>query len=130
MAEQKGNKAEAGQVRIVEALAATGNLPVGRGGEKLSRLLAEGDEIREALAAGYSIKDVWTFLRDDGRVDLSYSLFSQYVRTKLHLQPRAGFEKLRVSPEDGGPEKPQLTAEQKRHNMLIHGNEEGIPQQS
>ena len=37
-----------------------------------------------------------TACRDEGVIDLSYSLFSEYVRTKLQLRPRLGFEEVEV----------------------------------
>ena len=128
MATRGQNQSKATGSKLLERLAEGGKVPGSRGGKKLQAFLEHGEEIREALQAGYSVKDVWSTLKEDGDVDLSYPLFSQYVRTKLDLRPRTGFEEVSVSPKDEEPKKPELTEEQKRHNMLIHGNPEGIPQ--
>lgn len=121
----KDSEKAAQPVGILDGLAARGKIPGSRGGKKLSRFLEQGDEIRVALAEGYSVKDVWEYLRDQGSIDLSYSLFSQYVRTKLQMRPRHGFEKVEVVGEGQAPPEPELTEEEKHENMLVHGNPMG-----
>ena len=124
MAGQAGKSAK-GEA-FLERLATEGRIPGSRGGEKLKSFLEHGDNIREALAADYSVKDVWESLRQSGEVVLSYSLFSQYVRTKLQLRPRHGFEKVEVLGEgEAKSAEPELTEEQKRRNMMVHGNPTG-----
>ena len=88
--------------------------------------MAREDEIRKALTAGFSVKDVYDCLRDEGAIDLSYSLFSEYVRTNLQLRPRLGFEEVEVVGKgELGVREPELTEEEKRHNKLVHGHPEG-----
>ena len=113
-------------VDILDRLQALGKMPGSRGGKKLSKFMAREDEIRKALTAGFSVKDVYDCLWDEGVIDLSYSLFSEYVRTKLQLRPRLGFEEVEVVGKgESGVREPQLTEEEKRHNKLVHGHPEG-----
>ena len=113
-------------VDILDRLQALGKMPGSRGGKKLSKFMAREDEIRKALTAGFSVKDVYDCLRDEGAIDLSYSLFSEYVRTKLQLRPRLGFEEVEVVGKgESGVREPELTEEEKRHNKLVHGHPEG-----
>ena len=113
-------------VDILDRLQALGKIPGSRGGKKLSKFMAREDEIRKALTAGFSVKDVYDCLRDEGAIDLSYSLFSEYVRTKLQLRPRLGFEEVEVVGKgELGVREPELTEEEKRHNKLVHGHPEG-----
>ena len=113
-------------VDILDRLQALGKMPGSRGGKKLSKFMAREDEIRKALTAGFSVKDVYDCLRDEGAIDLSYSLFSEYVRTNLQLRPRLGFEEVEVVGKgELGVREPELTEEEKRHNKLVHGHPEG-----
>ena len=117
-----------GKVNILDRLQARGRIPGTRGGTKLSKFMAREEEIREALAAGYSIKDVYDCLQDEGVIDLSYSLFSEYVRTKLQMRQRQGFERVKVIAEgETVVQEPQLTEEERKRNMMVHGNPEGRP---
>ena len=84
---------------FLERLVAEGRV-AGGGGEKLRAFLAHDVEIHGALQAGYSVKDVWESLRQSGEVDLSYPLFSQYVKMKLKLEPKRRFEKVEVVSRD------------------------------
>ena len=113
-------------VDILDRLQALGKMPGSRGGKKLSKFMAREDEIRKALGAGYSVRDVYNCLRDEGAIDLSYSLFNEYVRTKLQLRLRLGFEEVEVVGKgESGVRESQLTEEEKRHNKLVHGHPEG-----
>ena len=113
-------------VDILDRLKVLGKMPGSRGGKKLSKFMAREDEIRKALTAGFSVKDVYDCLRGEDFIDLSYSLFSEYVRTKLQLRPRLGFEEVEVVGKgESGVREPQLTEEEKRHNKLVHGHPEG-----
>ena len=117
MAEGKGKRG-ASPDDFLKELESSGRIPGGRGGKKLRSFLDHGEHIRKALEAGYTVKDVWTALRSDGRVLLSYSLFSEYVRTKLRLEPR------RVLQEPEGGAEPQLSDEARRHRELVYGTPE------
>ena len=128
MVAKNSETAPKGTVNILNRLQARGKIPGSRGGTKLSKFLARKEEIRQALAAGYSIKDVHDCLQDEGVIDLSYSLFSEYVRTKLQMRQRQGFERVKVIAEgETIVQEPQLTEEEKKRNMLVHGNPEGRP---
>ena len=57
---------------------------------------------------------------------LSYSLFSEYVRTKLRLEPRRGFRALAGGGEDDGDGADrQLSERERHHNALVHDNPDG-----
>ncbi len=128
MVAKNSETAPKGKVNILDRLQARGRIPGTRGGTKLSKFMAREEEIREALAAGYSIKDVYDCLQDEGVIDLSYSLFSEYVRTKLQMRQRQGFERVKVIAEgETVVQEPQLTEEEKKRNMMVHGNPEGRP---
>ena len=128
MVAKNSETAPKGKVNILDRLQARGRIPGTRGGTKLSKFMAREEEIREALAAGYSIKDVYDCLQDEGVIDLSYSLFSEYVRTKLQMRQRQGFERVKVIAEgETTIQEPQLTEEEKKQNMMVHGNPEGRP---
>ena len=128
MVAKNSETAPKGKVNILDRLQARGRIPGTRGGTKLSKFMAREEEIREALAAGYSIKDVYDCLQDEGVIDLSYSLFSEYVRTKLQMRQRQGFERVKVIAEgETITQEPQLTEEEKKRNMMVHGNPEGRP---
>ncbi len=128
MVAKNSETAPKGKVNILDRLQARGRIPGTRGGTKLSKFMAREEEIREALAAGYSIKDVYDCLQDEGVIDLSYSLFSEYVRTKLQMRQRQGFERVKVIAEgETVVQEPQLTEEERKRNMMVHGNPEGRP---
>ena len=128
MVAKNSETAPKGKVNILDRLQARGRIPGTRGGTKLSKFMAREEEIREALAAGYSIKDVYDCLQDEGVIDLSYSLFSEYVRTKLQMRQRQGFERVKVIAEgETIIQEPQLTEEERKRNMMVHGNPEGRP---
>ena len=121
--EKLGNGAERQGQHPGSVAGAEGRIPGTRGGTKLSKFMAREEEIREALAAGYSIKDVYDCLQDEGVIDLSYSLFSEYVRTKLQMRQRQGFERVKVIAEgETVVQEPQLTEEERKRNMMVHGN--------
>ena len=112
-------------VDVVADLLALGKIPGGRGGKKLSKFMAQETQIRKALASGFSVKDVYEYLRGRGLIDLSYSLFSLYVRTKLQLRPRQGFEEVRiVGDREAGALGSELTEEERRHNEMVYGHPE------
>ena len=50
-------------VDILDRLQALGKMPGSRGGKKLSKFMAREDEIRKALTAGFSVKDVYDCLQ-------------------------------------------------------------------
>ena len=115
MVAENSETAPKDRVNILNRLQARGKIPGSRGGTKLSKFLARKEEIRQALAAGYSIKDVYDCLQDEGVIDLSYSLFSEYVRTKLQMRQRRGFERVKVIAEgETIVQEPQLTEEEKK----------------
>ena len=112
--------------RFLERLTSEGRTAGSRGGDKLKAFMANADEIRGALDAGFSVKDVWQSLRESGEVVLSYSLFSQYVKSKLRLEPRRRFEQVGVIPKgEVKASEPELTAEEKHYNELVYGTPTG-----
>jgi hypothetical protein len=67
--------------------------------------LAQADEIKEALEAGYTQRAIWTLLRDKGLLSSSYAWFCQNVATLINPEARsvskkakAGSPKFRHSP--------------------------------
>lgn len=41
--------------------------------------LAQQDEIAQALAAGWTVKDIWRTLSEEGRITVCYQSFCEYV---------------------------------------------------
>jgi hypothetical protein len=68
--------------------------------------LAQADEIKEALEAGYTQRAIWTLLRDKGLLSSSYAWFCQNVATlinpdtgrSIYKKAKAGSPKFRHSP--------------------------------
>ncbi|MGY6215753.1 TraK family protein [Methylolobus aquaticus] len=50
----------------------------GRGVQRAA-FLAQKNEIAQALAAGWSVKDIWRTLSDEGRIRVGYQAFCEYV---------------------------------------------------
>ena len=62
--------------RIAERVASTeGNL---RRAQRVA-FLAHKDEIAQALAAGWTVKDIWRTLSEEGRITVCYQSFCEYV---------------------------------------------------
>jgi Family of unknown function (DUF5338) len=52
--------------------------PVNSRGHRAA-FFAQKDEIAQALAAGWSVKDVWRTLSEEGRITVGYPAFNDYV---------------------------------------------------
>ena len=48
-------------------------------GAQRAAFLAQKEEIAEALAAGWSVKDIWRTLSEEGRIRVGYQAFCEYV---------------------------------------------------
>ena len=48
-------------------------------GAQRAAFLAQKDEIAQALAAGWSVKDIWRTLSEEGRIRVGYQAFCEYV---------------------------------------------------
>jgi len=51
-----------------------------RTGKGRREFLALKDEIEDALRNGYTIKEIWEFLQEEGMLSIKYSSFYYYVR--------------------------------------------------
>jgi len=49
--------------------------------------LANIEEIRQALDNGWSVKDIWEALKEDGRIPFGYQAFLGYVKRLIRNQP-------------------------------------------
>lgn len=49
--------------------------------------LAVRADVVKALEAGYSIKTVWAFLKDEGRITSSYEMFRRHVQRHIKKEP-------------------------------------------
>lgn len=56
--------------------------------KNLASFLAVRDDIREALAAGFTLMAVWTNLCDEGRIELGYDAFLNYVSRYIRRDKR------------------------------------------
>lgn len=62
------------------------NKQPGRAGKNRAAFLAIRDEVRKSLDDGWSVKEVWQTLYDEGAINFRYDAFIGYVR-KLIRQP-------------------------------------------
>ena len=67
--------------------------------------LAVRTDVVKALEAGYSIKTIWAFLKDQGRITSSYEMFRRH--TQRHI-------KKALSPHLGDQAKGEKSAQQER----------------
>ncbi len=45
------------------------------------------EEIKEVLEGGWTIKDIWEALREEGRISFGYEVFRGYVKRMIPAQP-------------------------------------------
>jgi hypothetical protein len=49
--------------------------------------LAVKDEIAEALAEGWSARQIWELLKEEGRISFGYAWFARCVQIHIHKRP-------------------------------------------
>jgi len=54
--------------------------PQGKRGLGKTQFLAQQEEIKLALDKGWSAKDIWQHLYDEGSITIQYVLFSRYIK--------------------------------------------------
>ncbi len=67
------------------------------------------EEIKEVLEGGWTIKDIWEALREEGRISYGYEVFRGYVKRMIPAQPAkpATLEKsVETTRSDSGGEGP------------------------
>ena len=57
----------------------TGRKTPSRSGMNRSAFLALRDEVKEAIADGWPVKEIWATLYEEGKVSFSYETFRTYV---------------------------------------------------
>lgn len=75
----------------IAARSATVRLVPGRATSGLNRatFMVLREDIRQALRDGWSMRQVWLTLRDEGKVDFGYQAFRRYVRLLAEVEPSA-----------------------------------------
>ncbi len=61
--------------------------PLNQKARNRAAFLANMEEIRQALDDGWSVKDVWEALREEGRIPFGYQAFLGYVKRLIRSQP-------------------------------------------
>ncbi len=68
------------------------------------------EEIKEVLGGGWTIKDIWEALTEEGRISFGYEVFRGYVKRMIPAQPAkpAILERsvVETTPSDSGGEGP------------------------
>ncbi len=59
-----------------------------RGDGNLVRFLAVREDVSAAVASGFTIKTIWTNMREAGRIDFSYHTFLRYVKRHVRTPSR------------------------------------------
>lgn len=59
------------------------SLPAERKGRGLQAFISQMDEIQTALNDGYTVKDIWQILHEEGRMPIQYRAFTSYVNRYL-----------------------------------------------
>jgi hypothetical protein len=67
--------------------------------------LALKPEIQAALKEGWNAKEVWSLLKDEGKIGVSYSVFLRYIRE--YITSSAGGHLQLQPPIDGGGDSPE-----------------------
>lgn len=75
-----------------------------------SVVLAYGQEIRDALARGYTLKDVWETLSSEGILRVGYQQFAYLVRCYLSTQRVEGELKVSKQSDDQAQRSADTTA--------------------
>lgn len=67
--------------------------------------LAVRADVVTALEAGYSVKTVWAFLKDEGRITSSYEAFRRHVQRHIRSGQKGGTKGRQAapSPADASP---------------------------
>lgn len=65
---------------LTERLAARATKTALEKGQGRSAFLALKPEIQAALKEGWNAKEVWSLLKDEGKIGVSYSVFLRYIR--------------------------------------------------
>lgn len=67
--------------------------------------LAVRADVVTALEAGYSVKTVWAFLKDEGRITSSYEAFRRHVQRHIRSSQKGGTvaKQAAPSPADASP---------------------------
>jgi hypothetical protein len=92
--------------RLVDRVAAkaTTNKTQQRG-EGRAAFLVHKAEIEEALLAGWTVRNVWETLHDEGKISISYVAFTTYVRRYLpavKAAPKAEAVRPKAPPKSSG----------------------------
>ena len=94
---------------------------------KLSAFIRHEDEIRQALEDGYTVKEVWLFMRERGVMEASYNTFTGYVRKRLGIMSgrihKDGASVSVVEPEPVGSEGRKI--DQRAYELVLPKPEEG-----
>ena len=94
---------------------------------KLSAFIRHEDEIRQALEDGYTVKEVWLFMRERGVMEASYNTFTGYVRTRLGIKSGRIHQEVSpvsaVEPEPVGSEGRKI--DQRAYELVLPKPEEG-----
>ncbi|EKN4882334.1 TPA: TraK family protein [Yersinia enterocolitica] len=88
--------------------------PLGRGGANRAEFLAQREDIADALQDGWSIKQIWDTLYDEGKITFSYDPFTKYVkniiRSKKQHSVLSGVQQGQIpeqKPKDAQPQTPK-----------------------
>ena len=84
-----------------------------RNSQNRAQFINAREEIEEALAENWTVKDIWSTLHSEGVITFSYEAFRKYVNAW-----RAAKEKEKNTP----PEKPQSNTEQKKGEQVTAEN--------
>lgn len=90
-------------------------------GTHRAAFLALKDEIAEALAAGWSVKDVWRTLFEEGRIAVGYPAFCDYVNRWIRNSARVPLP----SPQ-GGPEPVRPRTASTGFTLVVQPNKEDL----
>ena len=95
----------------------------GRGKDgKLLAFIRYEDQIQQALEDGYTVKEIWEFMRDCGVMTASYNTFASYVRTRLGIASgrilRDGSSVSAIGSE--------LVGSEGRETLVLPGSENGV----
>lgn len=96
---------------------------------KAVAFLAVRADVVTALEAGYSVKTVWAFLKDEGRITSSYEAFRRHVQRHIRSGQKAGTMAKQAappSPADASPSPapapaPTKTADTKQPSKAAKG---------
>lgn len=103
-----------------------------QGAKNRTAFLAQFDDIKDALAAGCSKKDVWEALKEQGKINFGYIAFLRYVKgimesgavsKKPDEQPVRKEDSISSDAASSSPRIAKLTKEDMRYNPNVDPKE-------